>query len=141
MAKFVVFELVSETIYEKLSTPKDKLSNGTVTAVNLGSGLISGIAAAIISQPADTLLSKINKQKVILLLMFISPQLIRAKMVRALPAAYLKCPNNSVYAVYSWDWAREYVVTILVDPRSTNPFLGCHGWYSHSLPIQYLWRH
>ena len=31
--------------------------------VNLGSGLIAGFAAAIISQPADTMLSKINKTK------------------------------------------------------------------------------
>lgn len=29
----------------------------------MGSGIIAGTAAAIISQPADTLLSKINKQK------------------------------------------------------------------------------
>jgi len=34
-----------------------------VTGVNLGSGIIAGTAAAIVSQPADTLLSKINKQK------------------------------------------------------------------------------
>lgn len=34
-----------------------------VTSINLGSGLIAGVTAAIISQPADTLLSKINKQK------------------------------------------------------------------------------
>jgi solute carrier family 25 phosphate transporter 3 len=37
------------------------LSGGGHTAVNLGSGLIAGFAAAIISQPADTMLSKINK--------------------------------------------------------------------------------
>jgi hypothetical protein len=33
------------------------------TTVNLGSGLLAGFAAAIISQPADTMLSKINKTK------------------------------------------------------------------------------
>lgn len=33
------------------------------TVYNLGSGLIAGFAAAIISQPADTMLSKINKTK------------------------------------------------------------------------------
>lgn len=63
MAKFVVYEAAAEAIYNVLPTPKEKLSNGATTAVNLGSGLIAGIAAAIISQPADTLLSKINKQK------------------------------------------------------------------------------
>lgn len=34
-----------------------------VTAVNLGCGLIAGLAAAVVSQPADTLLSQINKEK------------------------------------------------------------------------------
>ena len=34
-----------------------------MTMVNLGAGIIAGTAAAIVSQPADTLLSKINKQK------------------------------------------------------------------------------
>jgi solute carrier family 25 phosphate transporter 3 len=63
MAKFVVYELAAENIYKQMSTPKEQLSNGMVTAVNLGSGLIAGCAAAVISQPADTLLSKINKQK------------------------------------------------------------------------------
>jgi len=62
MAKFVVYERLAEAIFEKLG-PKDKLSNGTLTAVNLGSGLGAGFVAAFISQPADTLLSKVNKQK------------------------------------------------------------------------------
>ena len=63
MAKFVVYEIAAENIFASIGKPKSELSDGTVTAVNLGSGLIAGICAAIISQPADTLLSKINKQK------------------------------------------------------------------------------
>ena len=51
----------SEAIYDNISTPKDQLAPSTVTCVNLGAGIIAGTAAAIISQPADTLLSKINK--------------------------------------------------------------------------------
>lgn len=39
------------------------MSNGAQTVVNLGSGLLAGFAAAIVSQPADTMLSKINKTK------------------------------------------------------------------------------
>ncbi|KAK2028265.1 mitochondrial carrier [Colletotrichum zoysiae] len=61
MSKFVVYEKVSEMIFR--SYPKDTLSDGAQTAVNLGSGLIAGFAAAIVSQPADTMLSKINKTK------------------------------------------------------------------------------
>ncbi|KXG49351.1 Mitochondrial carrier protein [Penicillium griseofulvum] len=59
MAKFVVFEKVSETILANVN--KETLSDSGKTGINLGSGLIAGLAAAIISQPADTMLSKINK--------------------------------------------------------------------------------
>ncbi|RKF80438.1 Mitochondrial phosphate carrier protein [Golovinomyces cichoracearum] len=61
MAKFVVYEKVAEAVYKKIdkSTASDKLQTG----INLGSGLIAGFAAAIVSQPADTMLSKINKTK------------------------------------------------------------------------------
>ncbi|KAF2657672.1 mitochondrial carrier [Lophiostoma macrostomum CBS 122681] len=61
MAKFAVFEKVNEAIYQTVD--KSKASGGTQTAINLGSGVIAGFAAAIISQPADTMLSKINKTK------------------------------------------------------------------------------
>lgn len=61
MAKFVVFEKCVETVYSKVD--KTTLSDSQQTGVNLGSGLIAGFAAALVSQPADTMLSKINKQK------------------------------------------------------------------------------
>ncbi|KAH7109833.1 mitochondrial carrier domain-containing protein [Dendryphion nanum] len=60
-AKFVVFEKVNEAIYRQVD--KSKASDAMQTTINLGSGLIAGFAAAIISQPADTMLSKINKTK------------------------------------------------------------------------------
>lgn len=62
MAKFVVFERASEAIFNQLGN-KDALSDGTKTGVNLTSGLIAGFAAALVSQPADTMLSVINKSK------------------------------------------------------------------------------
>ncbi|KAK6540226.1 mitochondrial phosphate carrier protein [Orbilia ellipsospora] len=62
MAKFAVFEKISEGIYNNVVN-KATASDGLQTAVNLGSGLGAGFAAAIISQPADTMLSKINKTK------------------------------------------------------------------------------
>ncbi|OIW27751.1 mitochondrial phosphate carrier protein-like protein [Coniochaeta ligniaria NRRL 30616] len=61
MAKFVVFEKVSEAAFRIF--PKKDLSDAAQTGVNLGSGLIAGFAAAFVSQPADTMLSKINKTK------------------------------------------------------------------------------
>ncbi|KAK6463808.1 mitochondrial phosphate transport protein [Scheffersomyces coipomensis] len=63
IAKFLVYERAAEAIYGTISTPKKDLSNTTVTVVNLGSGIIAGCAAAFVSQPADTLLSKVNKTK------------------------------------------------------------------------------
>jgi len=61
MAKFVVFEKVSEAAFRIF--PKKDMSDAAQTGVNLGSGLIAGFAAAFVSQPADTMLSKINKTK------------------------------------------------------------------------------
>ncbi|PKS05551.1 hypothetical protein jhhlp_008068 [Lomentospora prolificans] len=61
MTKFVVFEKVSEAIFR--IWPKQNMSDSLQTAANLGSGLIAGFASAIVSQPADTMLSKINKTK------------------------------------------------------------------------------
>lgn len=59
MAKFVVYEKVAEAAWGVFD--KSTASGGFATTVNLGSGLIAGFAAALISQPADTMLSKINK--------------------------------------------------------------------------------
>ncbi|KAL8930102.1 MAG: hypothetical protein Q9172_000187 [Xanthocarpia lactea] len=61
MAKFVVYEKVAEAIYKRVD--KSTTSDGTQTLINLGSGLMAGFAAALVSQPADTMLSKINKTK------------------------------------------------------------------------------
>lgn len=61
MAKFVVFEKVSQAIFKRVD--KSTLSSGATTSINLGSGVIAGLAAAVVSQPADTMLSKINKTK------------------------------------------------------------------------------
>jgi len=61
MAKFAVQQKAAEAIYGAVgSSPKEMSNAGNIT-VSLGSGVIAGVAAAIISHPADTLLSKINK--------------------------------------------------------------------------------
>jgi len=60
IAKFVVQDFAQEVIY-RVMPAKDELGRGTKLAVSLTSGVIAGVAAAIISHPADTLLSKINK--------------------------------------------------------------------------------
>jgi solute carrier family 25 phosphate transporter 3 len=61
MAKFVVYEKTSEAVYKRID--KSQTSDRMQTVINLGSGLVAGFAAALVSQPADTMLSKINKTK------------------------------------------------------------------------------
>merc|ERR1712080_658479 len=61
MAKFAVQGRVAEAMYNSMGTWADKLSSLSNTGVMLGSGVVAGVTAAIISHPADTLLSKVNK--------------------------------------------------------------------------------
>merc|ERR1711982_258473 len=60
IAKFVVQDFAQESIY-RVFAPKRDVSKAAKFGVSLTSGVIAGVAAAIISHPADTLLSKINK--------------------------------------------------------------------------------
>jgi len=61
MAKFAVQGRAAEGIYASMGTDASKCGGVTNTCVSLTSGVIAGVAAAIISHPADTLLSKVNK--------------------------------------------------------------------------------
>merc|ERR1711959_214367 len=61
MAKFAVQGAAADVIYGSMGKSPDQLSSGANISVSLASGVIAGVAAAIISHPADTLLSKINK--------------------------------------------------------------------------------
>jgi len=62
MAKFAVQGLAAESIYKSMGSSPEKLSKGTNVGVSLASGVVAGVVAAIVSHPADTLLSKINKK-------------------------------------------------------------------------------
>jgi solute carrier family 25 phosphate transporter 3 len=67
MAKFAVFETASEMIYRALESagkPKAEIRDSTKLLISLNSGIFAGICAAVVSQPADTVLSVINKTKV-----------------------------------------------------------------------------
>jgi len=61
MAKFAVQGEAADKIYASMGKSPSELSSGANLGVSLSSGVIAGVAAAIISHPADTLLSKINK--------------------------------------------------------------------------------
>jgi solute carrier family 25 phosphate transporter 3 len=62
MTKFAVQGWAAEKIYASSGIDPVKGSDGAKLSVSMGSGVIAGVAAAIISHPADTLLSLINKQ-------------------------------------------------------------------------------
>uniref|UniRef100_A0A7S1HBC3 Mitochondrial phosphate carrier protein n=2 Tax=Hemiselmis andersenii TaxID=464988 RepID=A0A7S1HBC3_HEMAN len=61
MAKFAVQGKVAEMIYDGMKKQPSELSGSANVGVSLSSGVVAGVAAAVISHPADTLLSKVNK--------------------------------------------------------------------------------
>jgi solute carrier family 25 phosphate transporter 3 len=61
MAKFAVQGKAAEVIVSGTRTDMKTASDSWKMAISLASGTIAGVAAAIISHPADTLLSMINK--------------------------------------------------------------------------------
>ena len=58
IGQFTTMEMLSDLGYTKRFKAKGKTSE---IAVDLGNGMLAGAAAAVLSHPADTLLSKINK--------------------------------------------------------------------------------
>lgn len=61
MAKFAVQGEAADAMYASMGKSPAELSSSTNLGISLTSGVIAGVAAAIISHPADTLLSKVNK--------------------------------------------------------------------------------
>ena len=61
-AKFVVQGNVADSIYISMGSSPKETSGSMNLGISLLSGVIAGVASAIISHPADTLLSKINKK-------------------------------------------------------------------------------
>ena len=62
MAKFSVQGWAAENIYAISGLSPEAASETSKMAVSLSSGIIAGVASAIISHPADTLLSLVNKE-------------------------------------------------------------------------------
>lgn len=62
VGQFTVNEWAHEQVNSLMSTDtRENLSTLQNTGVTLGCGVVAGFAAAVISQPGDTILSKINK--------------------------------------------------------------------------------
>ncbi|KAJ1733030.1 Cu/Pi carrier [Coemansia biformis] len=61
MVKFASFEKTVEAIYKHvLSKPKDQYSKSQQLGVTFAAGYFAGIFCAVVSHPADTLVSKLN---------------------------------------------------------------------------------
>merc|ERR1712238_420260 len=61
MAKFAVQGNAADMIYDAVGSNAKSMSGAGNIGVSLASGVVAGVVAAIISHPADTLLSKVNK--------------------------------------------------------------------------------
>jgi solute carrier family 25 (mitochondrial phosphate transporter), member 3 len=61
IVKFVAFEKIVELMYGSvLKKPKSSFSKGQQLSVTFASGYLAGIFCAIVSHPADTMVSKLN---------------------------------------------------------------------------------
>jgi solute carrier family 25 phosphate transporter 3 len=62
--KFVAFEKTVQMFYTRVFTrPKNEYSKTTQLSITFASGYIAGILCALVSQPADTMVSKLNSIK------------------------------------------------------------------------------
>ena len=99
--------------------PKSELSPGTISSLNLASGLVAGFAAAIISQPADTLLSKINKTKAL------PGETITSRLIKLTGELGARGLFTGMGARYVCSLCRR-VLNILIGWSQFG-----HDWYSH----------
>lgn len=63
MTKFATFEETVNQIYKYLGKPKESYSQLAQTGVSFAGGYIAGIFCAIVSHPADVMVSKLNNER------------------------------------------------------------------------------
>lgn len=63
MCKFATFEETVKLIYKQLGRPKESYGTLAQTGVSFLGGYIAGIACAVISHPADVMVSKLNADR------------------------------------------------------------------------------
>ncbi|VWU48141.1 mitochondrial phosphate carrier protein [Hepatocystis sp. ex Piliocolobus tephrosceles] len=62
MAKFYFFEKIVQSMYDHVFTqPKDSYSKSTQLGITFASGYLSGIICALVSHPADNMISQLGK--------------------------------------------------------------------------------
>lgn len=63
MTKFATFEETVSMIYKTLGKPKESYGQLTQTGVSFLGGYIAGIFCAVVSHPADVMVSKLNADR------------------------------------------------------------------------------
>lgn len=63
MVKFATFEKTVEYIYKTLGKPKESYNKYQQTGISFLGGYIAGIGSAIVSHPADVMVSKLNSER------------------------------------------------------------------------------
>lgn len=63
MVKFATFETTVQQIYKTLGKPKEQFNSLQQTGVSFLGGYIAGIGCAIVSHPADVMVSKLNADR------------------------------------------------------------------------------
>ncbi|KAJ5120076.1 mitochondrial carrier [Penicillium atrosanguineum] len=63
MMKFASFETIVEMIYNRLPGQKSDYNKGAQTAVAFTGGYLAGILCAVVSHPADVMVSKLNANR------------------------------------------------------------------------------
>jgi len=63
MCKFATFEETVKVIYKQLGKPKESYNKLQQTGVSFLGGYIAGIACAVVSHPADVMVSKLNSDR------------------------------------------------------------------------------
>ena len=64
MMKFACFERTVEALYKYVvPKPREQCSKGEQLTVTFAAGYIAGVFCAVVSHPADTIVSKLNNEK------------------------------------------------------------------------------
>ncbi|KAL9622030.1 MAG: hypothetical protein Q9160_003529 [Pyrenula sp. 1 TL-2023] len=63
MCKFATFEEAVSAIYRGMGKGKEEFGTAAQTAVSFAGGYIAGIACAVVSHPADVMVSKLNSDR------------------------------------------------------------------------------
>lgn len=63
MVKFATFEKTVDAIYHYLGKPKESYTSLQQTGVSFTGGYIAGIGAAVVSHPADVMVSELNSHR------------------------------------------------------------------------------